>query len=304
MLLEWKKYHHLPKASFENIETAEGCSFAYKHFRSPSIPFLWHFHPEVELTLVLRGRGRRFVGDNIAPFGETDLVLLGSNLPHTWRSSDVPRGKRSECHAFVIQFRPDFLGSALSVPPAELEAIAELLHRARLGLQFLGRVRDETCQAIQAMEGFSPLKRLTALLEILDMLARDRRARTLSSPGFRPAVANWDQKRITQVCGLLNREFTRPIKLAEAADLVSLSVSAFARFFHRATGKHFTEYLTELRIGRACELMIETEKKIATIAHESGFENLSHFNRSFQRAKGTTPREFRRAHLKPGGVAV
>jgi AraC-like DNA-binding protein len=293
----------LPKASFENIEPAAGCSFAYRHFRSPSIPFLWHFHPEVELTLVLRGRGRRFVGDNIAPFTEMDLVLLGSNLPHTWRSSEGPRAKLSRCHAYVIQFRPDFLGSALAAPPAELEAIAQLLHRARLGLQFIGGVREQAAEAIEAMEDLSPLKRLTALLEILDLLARDRRARTLSSPGFGSAVGMMDQKRITLVCGLLNREFTRPIKVAETAELVSLSVSAFARFFYRATGKHFTAYLTELRIGRACELMIETEKKIATIAHESGFENLSHFNRSFQRAKRMTPREFRKGHVKAGAAA-
>jgi AraC-like DNA-binding protein len=95
---------------------------------------------------------------------------------------------------------------------------------------------------------------------------------------------------------LLNAEFTRPIKLAEAADLAGLSESAFARFFRRATGKHFTAYLTQLRIARACELMIETEKKIAAIALESGFGNLSYFNRIFRREKGITPREFRSAY--------
>jgi AraC-like DNA-binding protein len=291
----------LPKAFFESIEPAPDTSFAYKHFPVPSFPFHWHFHPEIELTLIIRGRGRRFVGDNIAPFGEMDLVLLGSNLPHTWRSDDEPRPKPAGCHSIVIQFRPDFLGSALSGPMKEMRAIAELLGRARLGFQFVGHVRDQTAEAMHAMEELAPLGRLTMLLEILDRLAHDDRARALSSPGFRPAVADWDQKRITRVCDLLNREFTRPIKLAEAADLVHLSASAFARFFQRATGKHFTAYLTELRVGRACELMIETEKKIATIAHESGFENLSHFNRTFQRSKGSTPREFRKAHAKPTG---
>jgi AraC-like DNA-binding protein len=291
----------LAKAFFESIEPAPDASFAYKHFKLPSFPFLWHFHPEVELTLILRGRGRRFVGDNIAPFAEQDLVLLGSNLPHTWRSDERVRKSRgrSDCHSIVLQFRPDFFGSAILTPMHELRSIAELLERARVGLQFSGNVREKASDALYAMEGLPPLRRLTMLLEILDVLAHDRRAKPLSSAGFRPAVANWDQKRITQVCGLLNREFTRPIKLAEGADLVGLSVSAFARFFHRATGKHFTAYLTELRIGRACELMIETEKKIATIAHESGFENLSNFNRAFQRNKGTTPREFRKAHARP-----
>jgi len=291
----------LPKAFFESIDPAPDASFAHKHFAVPSFPFHWHFHPEIELTLIIRGRGRRFVGDNIAPFREMDMVLLGSNLPHTWRSDEAPRQQAAACHSIVIQFRPDFLGNALSTPMKEMQRIAELLGRARLGLQFVGRPREQTAEAMHAMGKLTPLRRLTLLLEILDTLAHDHRARALSSPGFRPAVANWDQKRITQVCDLLNREFTRPIKLAEAADLVHLSASAFARFFFRATGKQFTAYLTELRVGRACELMIETEKKIATIAHESGFENLAHFNRTFQRAKNSTPREFRKAHAKPSG---
>jgi AraC-like DNA-binding protein len=290
-----KEYHQLPRAFFESIEPEPGSSFACRSFKMAAFPFRWHFHPEVELTLILRGRGRRFVGDDISRFAERDLVLLGSNLPHTWESDSRAR-QAGECRSIVIQFRPDFLGGALGKPTGEFGAIADLLQRARRGLHFDARGRESAARAMQEMQSLPPLRRLTLLLEILDTLARDRRARPISSAGFHPAVAWKDQKRVTQVCGFLNSQFTRPIKLAEAADLAGLSDSAFARFFQRATGKQFTAYLSELRVGRACELMIETERKIAMIALESGFENLSHFNRTFLRAKGMTPREFRAAH--------
>jgi AraC-like DNA-binding protein len=288
-----KEYHHLPKALFESIEPAAGSSFAYRQFETVAFPFRWHFHPELELTLIVHGRGRRLVGDDISPFEDGDLVLLGSNLPHTWESNrNATKSRRRDCQAIVIQFREDFFGGS----PQEFREIASLLQRARRGLQFTARPRQSAARAMHEMQSLSPLRRLTALIELLELLARDRRAKPISSAGFGPAFAATDQKRVTQVCRFLNDQFTRPIRLSEAADLAGLSDSAFARFFQRATGKQFTAYLSELRIGRACELIIETEKKIATISLASGFENLSHFNRTFLHAKGTTPRVFRKAH--------
>jgi AraC-like DNA-binding protein len=281
---------------FESIALEPDSSFACKQLRSTAFPFKWHMHPELELTLIIRGRGSRFVGDDISPFADNDLVLLGSDLPHTWQSDDRnARRRRGDCQAIVIQFRKDLLG-VVGYSLEEFRPIYELLERAARGLKFGVRSREVVACLMHTMQTLSPLKRLTSLIEILDHLAQDRQARPISSAGFQPKMARKDQKRVTQVCGLLNDQFTRPIKLAELAEVAGLSESAFARFFMRATGKHFTAYLTELRIGRACELMIETEKKIATIAMESGFENLSHFNRTFRREKNTTPREFRRAH--------
>ena len=52
------------------------------------IPFLWHYHPEFELTLTLNSRGQRYIGDDIANYDDGDLVLLGPNLPHTWCSAE------------------------------------------------------------------------------------------------------------------------------------------------------------------------------------------------------------------------
>lgn len=288
----------MPRAFFESIAPEAGASFAFRRVRTTSFPFRWHFHPELELTLIVQGRGRRFVGDSIGPFADHDLVLLGGNLPHTWQSHrKSTQPNRLDCQAVVIQFRSELFKTFEQVSGNEFQAIARLLDRSNRGLQFSATARRAASRAMLEMQALPALGRLTTLIEILDILARDRRAVPISSLGYRATAAQSDQKRVTRVCGFLNEHFTRPIKLAEAADLVGLSLSAFARFFQRATGKQFTAYLSELRVGRACELLLETEKKVAAIAYESGFENLSHFNRTFHRMKDQTPREFRLHHV-------
>jgi AraC-like DNA-binding protein len=282
------------KASLEKIQSPPASSFAFRRFEVAGFPFNWHFHPEIELTLIERGRGQRFVGDDISTFSPGDLVLLGSNLPHTWMSESGGRRKRRSASS-VIQFRPDFLGPAF-FSAAEMQHVKWLLERAGRGLQFSGVVRDRAAAAMMEMADAPPLRRLTLLLESLDRLAGARGGKFLCSAGYAPQVSASQQLRISQVYGWLNQNFTRPIRLSEAAERVHLSESAFTRFFQRATGRRFTEYLNQLRVGRACELMIEHDWKITTIAAEAGFENLSHFNRTFRKLKQMRPREFRRAH--------
>jgi len=149
---------------------------------------------------------------------------------------------------------------------------------------------------MEQMEELSPLRRLIKLLESLDELARAQTTTTLSSEGFRPTLKLHEQKRIDAVSIFLNRQFVRPIDLAEAAEVARLSPRAFTRFFRRATGKTFTDYVNELRVGRACQLMLQSDKNISTIAYDAGFGNLSNFNRRFIRIKGVNPRHFRRSY--------
>lgn len=281
------------KALFENVPRGTEISFAYRIFRRTRFPFNWHFHPEIELTLIRRGRGRRFVGDNIEPFAEGDLVLIGENLPHTWMSD---ADERATSESIVIQFRREFLGREFFERVPEVANARRLLERAARGLRFSGSARSRTAATMSRMEHRSPLERLTDVLGILGDLAGERSAAPLSSASFQPSPQQLDRKRVHAVCDFLNREFARPITLDEAAAVAKLSASGFSRFFFGATGKTFTGYLTELRIGRACQLLLQTDKNIATIAYDAGFENLSNFNRRFQKVKRMTPREFRKAY--------
>jgi len=284
------------KARIEKVSTGGGASFLCRRRIDPRFGFYWHFHPEIELTCIVRSRGRRFVGDSIEPYDDGDLVLLGPNLPHTW-ASDPRRAGRQE--AVFCQFSESFLGPEFLRAP-ELAAVRRLLGRAAHGLRFSGRTQKDAARRMQGMERLQGLGRLAALLELLDLLARSREQRPLSSREFVPALRPGDAGRIDRVCRILNERFTERITLAEAAAAAHLSIPAFSRFFRRKTGRTLVAYLNELRTGLACRELIETDRSVSDIAFDSGFNNLSNFNRRFLELKGMSPRDFRRQFQAAG----
>jgi AraC-like DNA-binding protein len=276
----------------EHIQTGSERSMYVQHSSGPGWGFNWHFHPEHELTLILRGSGQRFVGDDIADFHAGDLVLLGANLPHTWYSRRPVRNPPHE--AIVVQFMADFLGDGFFDRP-ETGGIGRLLRRSGQGIQFRGRVAEVASARLARVRKLRPLERVTELLAILDMLTRCRSVRVLSSARFKPPQRPREQRRIHRTLQFVHENIARAdLSLREAAERARLSPSAFSRFFRRASGKGFSRYVNELRIGRACELLAETDRNIAIIALDCGFENLSNFNRRFKQLRDLRPREYRR----------
>jgi AraC-like DNA-binding protein len=278
------------KARVERVSPGGAASFLCRRRVDPRFGFYWHVHPEIELTLIVRSRGRRFVGDSIEPYEDGDLVLLGPNLPHTW-DSDPRRGGRHE--AVFCQFSGSFLGPEFLRAP-ELAPARRLLDRSALGLRFSGKTQKAVARRMDGMDRLQGLARLAALLEVLDLLARSREVRTLSSREFVPSLRRGDAGRIDRVCRMLNERCTERVTLAEAAAAAHLSIPAFSRFFRRKTGRTLVAYLHELRTGLACRELIETERPVSDIAFDSGFNNLSNFNRRFRALKGMNPRDYRR----------
>lgn len=278
------------KARIERVSPGAEASFICRRRTDPRFGFFWHVHPEIELTLIVRSRGRRFVGDSIEPYEDGDLVLLGSNLPHTWDSDPRRRGPHE---AVFCQFSESFLGSDFLRSP-EMAPTRRLLDRAGRGLRFSGRTQRAVSRRMEGMDRLAGLARLAALLEVLDLLARSRDVRPLSSREFVPTLRRGDAGRIDRVCRVLNERCTGRITLAEAAAAAHLSIPAFSRFFRRKTGRTLVAYLNELRTGLACRELVESERSISDIAFDSGFNNLSNFNRRFLELKGMSPRAFRR----------
>lgn len=282
------------QAVFEKI-SASGQSFVVRERVDAAFGFRWHFHPEYELTYIAQSSGQRFAGDSIERYRDGDLVLLGPNLPHTWMSDDATNGtSRTNKHrAIYAQFPGDFAGADFFDKP-ELAGIARLLERAAQGLRFRGKTQQRAARLMPELLAASGLSRLLKLLEILDLLARSKSARALSSKTFAPSLKRHDERRIDAVCRYINEHFAQPIGQPDAARRTHLSVSAFSRFFKKSLGRTFSEYVNELRVGQACRLLIESDKSVAEIAFGSGFENLSNFNRRFRALKKISPREYRR----------
>jgi AraC-like DNA-binding protein len=279
---------------YEQIRRGAESSFAVRRFKLQSFPFLWHYHPELELTLIVRGRGLRFIGDAIAQFREGDLCLLPSNLPHTWSSAPgIGRVESIVCH-----FLPEFWGKGFAELP-EMHVIRDLLARARLGLSFSGRSRVRVAQLMADIEKpeTSSLDRLLRLIEALAELARSRDAKPLCRTPVDAAADLTVGRRLKHVLDRLHQDLVNLPSQAQLAAEVDLSPQAFSRFFKRRVGKTFVQYVNEWRVGLACRALIETNDTVTGVALDSGFENLSNFNRQFKRVAGVTPSTYRaRAH--------
>jgi AraC-like DNA-binding protein len=254
----------------------------------------WHFHPEVQLTLVLKSAGYRIVGDNIAPLAPGDLVLVGASLPHVWHQDAGGRRKGDAVHAIVVRFREDFLGDHFLRSP-ELEAVRRLLKRSARGLRVTGATRDATASLMQDLAGQQGLGRLLKLLEIVHLLAASKQLRPIASAHFSPALRDADTPRMQRVMRFIHERLDQVIERAEVARCAALSAGAFSRFFKTRTGKTLPQYINELRIGKACARLRDAEAKVADIALGCGFENLANFNRQFRAITGMSPREYRRA---------
>lgn len=277
-------------------------SFKVYEFIVPYYQTPWHFHPEYELVLVTKSRGKKIIGDHISDFEEGDLCLLGPNLPHTYHND--PEYFEPDSHllaeSLVIHFSPDSLGSGFFHIP-EMSAIRELLDKSALGLQITGLTQRNVADKFRLLNDSTGMQRIILLLEILDEIAKSNDVDVLASAGMIGENIK-DSERLNTVFDFVMRNFKEKINLADVASLVNMSDSAFCRYFYKRTQKTFFEFLNETRIGYSCRLLLDGKKNVSEIAYESGFNNISHFNRQFLQIKGVTPTAYKKEVIKRGSA--
>jgi len=282
----------------ESLLVPEGASWTYFYRRlDDCIPFNWHYHLEFELTLTLNSRGQRYVGDSIGAYEDGDLVLLGSNLPHTWMSqTKVDDAEPHVAHVFWI--RPDWI-HALIETLSELRPLKAMLQSSNRGLVYSAETSRAVRARLERMPSSTPSGRLVHFIDVLTILADDQNHRLLCAP--RPehdAIRLNDRPRIDRTLEYIHKHYETEISIGDLAELAALSISGLHRLFKRHTRLTVGEYIAQLRIGKACSLLVSTEKPISCIADEVGYTNLSHFNRQFLSIKQMTPREFRKSYLR------
>ena len=276
------------KASLEIIHKREdGETFLWYQVKVSEAKFFWHYHPEYELTYIMKGDGKRLVGDSYESFREGDLVLLGPLLPHTWITE---RSKIRNCTAIVIQFSAGFIEPLLHYP--EMLPIKKMLSKSNSGLHFIKPPQETVHLLKQKTLSHSSAESLSLFIQLLHNLTSIK-TQPLSSTLFKQLKGNEDQSRINKVFHYINKDFTTQLSIKKAASLIHLSESAFCKFFKKVSGKTFSDYVNEMRIAYACSLLTETDKTIGQIAYSSGFDSLTYFNRVFLRKKRMTPRAYK-----------
>ncbi len=251
----------------------------------------WHFHDEYELHVITASSGKAFIGDWIGPFQPGHVALCGPRLPHNWVSMDVPEDGLAE-RDLVIQFEHGPIAHAAEQIP-ELNDVMAMLERARHGIEFFGQ-SDRAIQHWHAVKAARGIDRLAAFCAFLADLAHCTDYRLLSSVRMQGENDDGEADQVNALVNRITRDFAQPLSAADLAAELGMSESRFSRFFRRATGNTFTDFVNRIRVNRAGQLLMETDRLVTHICYEVGFNNVANFNRRFLEVKGLTPSEFRR----------
>jgi len=279
------------RAAFEKVPERPDMSWHCYVRRAERFPFEWHHHDEAELTLILSGAGQRFVGDSIGRYEAGDFVLVGPNVPHSWRS-DHENGEQA---AVACQFRPDFLGADLLTAP-EFGGIRRLLDAAAGGVSF-GSDAAAEAQRVRNLGSLDGADRTLELMGVLQGLTR-RGQCALSLNLQLNSMSAVSRKRIAAVIAYIDRAYTSEVTLQGAASVAAMTPSSLSRYFHVHTGRRFSDYVNDMRCAAASQYLVDSEKSVASVAGACGFQNIANFNRRFRERFQMSPREYRTAFMR------
>ena len=282
------------KASYEVLQPTSGHSFLIRKFGKAAFDAPYHFHEEFELTYIVQGKGKRYVGTHMEDFETGDLVLIGSNLPHCWK---LEQGD-ADASAIVIQFSAGFLGPDF-FNKAELQNIKKLFQKSASGISFNGTTRNVINRALSILtQEKSNFKMLVNLLEILQRLAVSNECVLLDHQRSVAEQPVNQQERINPVFAYLVENFRGHVSLEQASNLANMTPNAFCKYFKKITRKTFMETVIEYRLNHATQQLIQTDKTISEISFDSGFGDVSHFYKMFKNKMHLSPLNYRKSFMQ------
>ena len=276
----------------EHIDFPMQSAIKVKWQNKKSFTYPWHFHPEIEILYVIEGSGTSFVADNVENFVSGDLAILGTNLPHFWRSDEsYSRDNDKNINYIVIQFPVQLFPESM-FKYSEFQVIQKLYEKASRGIRFKPSFSHEAGKLIKRIARTSGFERLILFMKLLNKMATTKDYRILAGALYDQQNFNYFDNRLTKVLHYLNTGYQQKIDLNTIAEIANLHPSSFCRYFKDKTGKSLSEYIIDLRLSYACRLITEGNLSVSQVCFESGFNNLSHFNRKFKQAFKITPTEY------------
>ncbi len=285
-----KPYYHKVLKKIEN-------SFSLRKDISANFETTWHYHPELELHYIKKGEGLRFIGNNISKFSSDEMLLLGENLPHTWKSHDAYLNPQSKLvvETTVLHFLPNCLGQEFLLLP-EAYQLTQLIKKAKNGLVIYGDTKWKLLALLEAAYQAENLTRISLFISILSILAETKEYEPITTSAYAFYQSNQiEADRLNQIYTYTLKNYMNTITLTEIASLSCLSITSFCRYFKMMTNKTYTDFLSEIRISYACKFLIENKQlTIESISTETGFNNASNFFRQFKKIVGVTPNAYRK----------
>ena len=253
----------------------------------------WHYHNYFEISFITEGTGKRFVADSMDEFQPGDMVFVGPNIPHTWvvDKEQYTTGKR-KLEMVYVQFSEASLGKEM-LSLSEFSNTDKALQIATRGVRIVGNSLNEVSNLMLQMPYANHFERYILFLEILNMIGKSEEVVLLASKEYINTRFHTDNQRIQTIYKFLMEHYREEIDLERIASLVNLAPGSLCRFFKKQLGKTIFEYLNFIKVDFACKLLMNNELSVADVAYDSGFNNLSHFNKQFRQITGVSPLKYR-----------
>lgn len=285
------------KPQILQVATTPNRSFSIRRELIPNINSRWHCHSEVELICFHKGSGTQFVGDDVRRFNAGDVVLVGASLPHFWHFDVEERSDQGDVNSpfsTVIHFTENFWGERFLML-AENAVIKNVLEKAKRGLALKGEIAVKVIDLMEQLYHAEGPYRIMLLIESLVAASAVSDKSVLASLGFRYDNPEQENERINAIYKYTLNHFREKIKLETVASIAGLSPNSFCRYFKSRTGKQFSQFVTEIRVGYACKMLINNNMGIKQICYDSGFHNFTCFYKQFKQITGKTPAGYQQA---------
>jgi len=279
----------LKETEFEEITTDKESSFRIMVNPNLSDLFFWHFHPEYELVFIDGPPvGTRYVGHHISQYSGSDLVFIGSNIPHL----NFDYGVNKPYEKIVVQIKQDFFRETLENTP-ELVHIAQLFNDSARGIAFGNESKEKIGPRLKELHTYSHFDQFLVFMDILQVLGLANDKTYLHAKPFETRHNRRDKDKLKNVYSYIEANFQHKISNASIAAKSNMTKEAFCRFFKRMTKLTFTEFVNQYRIDKAKKLLM-LDNNITETCFSCGFDSLSYFNRVFKKFTGENPLTFKK----------
>lgn len=278
------------KIQLETFKADNKSPFRILHNPRLNNLFYWHFHPEFELVYIEGASATRHVGEHISRYEESDLVFIGSNIPHL----NFDYGVQTEYRKEVLHIKPFYKESVIGTIP-EVSGIQNLFQRSSHGIAFTGITKEEIGKRLKKLHTLTAYTLFTEVLDILKYLSESQEYELLHEQPFVNKYNKKEQERLRNIYAFIDENYQRKIDIEEVASICNLGKEAFCRYFKKATGGTFIGFLNQYRISQAKRLLL-TGKNVGETCFECGFESLSYFNRTFKKVANENPSDFKKKH--------